>query len=173
MAQLPARYTRSFKEVPVRRLSILIGVALIAVSCGGGESGTTASTSGQFVDRVDVPTVVFDGTSCTYTGPETVDPGPVRMTLDNQSAIRVRIDVLKLPDDKSYDDVIAYVDSGEAEANQDSPDWVAQTRLVRAPANELITANRTLFGATFGILCYIGDTEPYAVTAVGSFDVLE
>ena len=60
-----------------------------------------------------------------------------------------RIDVLKLPDDKSYDDVIAYVDSGEAEANQDSPDWVAQTRLVRAPANELITANRTLFGATF------------------------
>ena len=66
------------------------------------------------------------------------------MTLDNQSAIRVRIDVLKLPDDKSYDDVIAYVDSGEAEANQDSPDWVAQTRLVlgRQPMSSLPPTGR-------------------------------
>ena len=95
------------------------------------------------------------------------------MTLDNRSDTRARIDILRLPDDKTFDDVVAYVESGEAEANQDSPDWVDQTRKIRAPANQLMGANRTLFDNTYGILCYIGETEPFAIQAVASFEVTE
>ena len=65
-----------------RRASALLGVAgLMLAGCGGGgggdaaESETTVSTFGQFADRADLPTVVFDGTTCTYIGPDTVEPG--------------------------------------------------------------------------------------------------
>lgn len=174
----------------------LTALALLAAACGGGGNGAeqpasdqgvqpvggaeaqdepeeTASTFGQFVDRADLPTVVYDGESCTYIGPEIVDPGPVRMVLDNRSGERARMDILRLPGDKNFDDLAAYVESGEAEANQDSPDWVTQTRKVRAPADQLIGANRTLFDNTYGILCYLGDEEPFRIEAVAAFEVLD
>lgn len=138
---------------------------------GGAESDTTVSTFGQFADRAELPTVVYDGTTCIYIGPETVDPGPVRMTLDNRSDTRARIDILRFPDDKTFEDLVDYVESGEAAANQDSPDWVDQTRKIRAPANQLMGANRTLFDNTYGILCYIGAEEPYEIQAVATFEV--
>lgn len=139
---------------------------------GGVESEATVSTFGQFADRADLPTVVYDGETCIYIGPETVDPGPVRMTLDNRSGTRARIDILRFPDGKTFDDLVDYVDSGEAAANQDSPDWVDQTRKIRAPANQLMGANRTLFDNTYGILCYIGEDEPFEVQAVATFQVV-
>lgn len=159
--------------------TLLVATMLLVAACGGGGGSTdqdpeaTIATFGQFVDRAAVPTVVYDGESCTYIGPETVDPGPVRMTLDNRSATRARMDILRFPDDKTFDDLVAYVESGDAEANQGSPDWVTQTRKVRAPAGELITANRTLSDNTYGILCYLGDAEPFRVEAVATFEVTE
>ncbi len=169
----------------------LAAVVLFAAACGGGDGGaaeqpasdgeaqpaeaaepeTTVSTFGQFVDRADLPTVIYDGETCTYIGPETVDPGPVRVVLDNRSGTRARMDILRFPDDKTFEDLAAYVESGEAEENQDSPDWVTQTRKVRAPANQLIGANRTMFDNTYGILCYLGDEEPFRIEAVAAFEV--
>lgn len=172
-----------------RALAWLVVLLPVVVACGGeggdpseqqadateqqGESEATVSTFGQFADRAELPTVVYDGETCTYIGPETVDPGPVRMTLDNRSGIRARIDILRFPEDRTFEDLVAYVESGEAAANQDSPDWVDQTRKIRAPANQLMGANRTLFNNTYGILCYIGDTEPFEVQAVAGFEVME
>ena len=170
-----------------RTLSVCFAAAaLLLAACGGTadgggdgggdgatESETTVSTFGQFADRADLPTVVYDGETCTYIGPETVDPGPVRMTLDNRSDIRARIDILRFPEDRTFEDLVEYVESGEAAANQDSPDWVDQTRKIRAPANQLMGANRTLFDNTYGILCYIGEAEPYEIQAVATFEVLE
>ncbi len=168
-----------FRALPV----CFAAAALLFAACGGDgdgggdggggatESETTVSTIGQFADRADLPTVVYDGDTCTYIGPETVDPGPVRMTLDNRSGTRARIDILRFPDDKTFDDLVAYVESGQAAANQDSPDWVDQTRKIRAPANQVMGANRTLFDNTYGILCYIGEAEPFEVQAVASFEV--
>ena len=165
---------------PTLRVCLAASLLLLAACGGNGEGGgsatdpeTTVSTFGQFADRAELPTVVYDGQACTYIGPETVAPGPVRMTLDNRSEIRARIDILRFPEDKTFEDLVAYVDSGEAAANQDSPDWVDQTRKIRAPANQLMGANRTLFDNTYGILCYIGETEPFEVQAVASFEVLE
>ena len=170
-----------FRTLPV----FFATAALLLAACGGDgegsdadvsevtESDTTVSTFGQFADRAELPTVVYDGESCTYIGPETVDPGPVRMTLDNRSDIRARIDILRFPEDKTFEDLVAYVESGEAAANQDSPDWVDQTRKIRAPANQLMGANRTLFDNTYGILCYIGEAEPYDIQAVATFEVTE
>ena len=163
----------------MKRLIPALLIALVVAACGGGDSEEppsdtpTSSTFGQFIERADVPTVVYDGTVCTFTGPETVAPGPVKITLDNRAATRARIDVLRLPDDKTYADVVAYVESGEAQANQDSPEWVTQTRIIRAPANELITANRAMFDNDFAILCYVGDNEPFTVSAVAGFTVSE
>ncbi|MCY4370159.1 MAG: hypothetical protein OXF41_12275 [bacterium] len=168
-----------------RTLPVLFAAAAILLTaCGGdgedgnegggaAESETTVSTFGQFADRAELPTVVYDGQTCTYIGPETVDPGPVRMTLDNRSGIRARIDILRFPEGKTFEDLAAYVESGEAATNQDSPDWVDQTRKIRAPANQLMGANRTLFDNTYGILCYIGETEPFEIQAVATFEVLE
>ncbi len=160
---------------------LLAVMLLVVTACGGdgenegaaAEPEITVSTFGQFADRADLPTVVYDGETCTYIGPETVDPGPVRMTLDNRSGTRARIDILRFPDGKSFDDLVAYVDSGEAATNQDSPDWVDQTRKIRAPANQMMGANRTLSDNTYGILCYIGEVEPFEVQAVATFEVLE
>jgi len=168
-----------FRDLPV----CLVAATLLFAACGGdggggGEGGgdeseTTVSTFGQFADRADLPTVVYDGEACTYIGPETVAPGPVRMTLDNRSDIRARIDILRFPEGRTFEDLAAYVDSGDAAANQDSPDWVDQTRKIRAPANQLMGANRTLFDNTYGILCYIGESAPFEIQAVATFEVLE
>ena len=166
-----------------RALVWLVVLLLVGAACGGeggggaeggdaGESETTVSTFGQFADRAELPTVVYDGETCKYIGPETVAPGPVRMTLDNRSGIRARIDILRFPEDKTFDDLVDYVESGDAAANQDSPDWVDQTRKIRAPANQLMGANRTLFDNTYGILCYIGESEPFEIQAVATFEVL-
>lgn len=166
-----------FRDLPV----CLVAATLLFAACGGGggdesggatESETTVSTFGQFADRAELPTVVYDGEACIYIGPETVDPGPVRMTLDNRSDTRARIDILRFPEGKTFEDLAAYVESGEADANQDSPDWVDQTRKIRAPANQLMGANRTLFDNTYGILCYIGETEPFEIQAVATFEVV-
>jgi len=169
-----------FRTLPV----FFAAAAVLLAACGGTgdgggdgggdatESETTVSTFGQFADRAELPTVVYDGETCTYIGPETVDPGPVRMTLDNRSDIRARIDILRFPEDKTFEDLVEYVESGDAAANQDSPDWVDQTRKIRAPANQLMGANRTLFDNTYGILCYIGETEPFEIQAVATFEVL-
>ena len=168
----------------LRALVWLVVLLLVVAACGGDgggdggdgdgtESETTVSTFGQFADRAELPTVVYDGETCTYIGPETVDPGPVRMTLDNRSDMRARIDILRFPEDKTFEDLVDYVESGDAAANQDSPEWVDQTRKIRAPANQLMGANRTLFDNTYGILCYIGEEEPFEVQAVATFEVLE
>ena len=171
----------------LRGAAALLGAAAVMLAaCGGGGNGdgagesgggdepeTTVSTFGQFADRAELPTVVYDGETCTYIGPETVDPGPVRMTLDNRSDTRARIDILRFPEDKTFEDLVAYVESGDAEANQGSPDWVDQTRKIRAPANQVMGANRTLFDNTYGILCYIGEAEPFVIQAVATFEVLE
>ena len=170
-----------FRTLPV----FLAAAALLLAACGGdgdstgegggdaAESETTVSTFGQFADRAELPTVVYDGETCTYIGPETVAPGPVRMTLDNRSDVRARIDILRFPEDRTFEDLVDYVESGDAAANQDSPDWVDQTRKIRAPANQLMGANRTLFDNTYGILCYIGESEPFEIEAVATFEVLE
>ena len=170
-----------FRTLPV----FFAAAALLLAACGGDgdgggegegdgtESETTVSTFGQFADRAELPTVVYDGETCTYIGPETVAPGPVRMTLDNRSDIRARIDILRFPEDRTFEDLVDYVESGEAAANQGSPDWVDQTRKIRAPANQLMGANRTLFDNTYGILCYIGESEPFEIQAVATFEVLE
>ena len=118
-----------FRDLPV----CLVAAALLFAACGGGEEGggageseTTVSTFGQFADRADLPTVVYDGEACTYIGPETVAPGPVRMTLDNRSDTRARIDILRFPEGRTFEDLVAYVDSGEAAANQGQPHPVRQ-----------------------------------------------
>ncbi len=95
------------------------------------------------------------------------------MMLDNRSPTRARIDGLRLPDDKTYQDVVACVESREAQANQESPDWVTETRIVRATANELVTANRTLFDNEGAILCYLGDVEPFTVSAIAGLTAAE
>ena len=149
---------------------------LLAAACGGGDAtppatteapaGTEASEPGVVattsapaaaaddeddplaVRRVaasDRPTVVFDGSECLYVGPEFVEEGPVRLSLDNESELRARLEVSKLADGKTWDDVLVFASSAEAVTGV-LPDWIVQSRKVRATGGREVTVTRALEG---------------------------
>ena len=183
-----------------RSSGLLLTAILIAAGCGSGDdtavapTGTSDAATTTFgtvapddddplerrrVQLSDIPTVVFDGTECLYTGPESVELGATRITVDNQSDSKMVLEVSLLPDDKTWEDVVAYVGSGEAATAGDVPEWISQSREVRASAGRDVTVTRQLDGGDYALTCFIGESDaltvqvsaPLAVLGEGKFCV--
>ena len=189
------------RSLYTRLSTLLLPLLLVAAACGSGDDTTPVATPAatpagtsdvadgptttfgtvdpddedplerRRVQLSEKPTIVFDGTECLYTGPESVELGATRITVDNQSDTRVVVEVSVLPEDKTWDDVVAYVDSGEAARTGDLPEWIPQSRKVTAPAGRDITVTRQLVGGNYAVTCFI-NSDPPTVMASAPLAVL-
>lgn len=98
----------------MRKLSImLIAISVIAAACSsasaeqGEEAPTptaaTPPTTETTVARSAAATVTYDGTNCTYDGPDTFVAGPLDITYVNDSDLEVGLHMARLFDDTDYE----------------------------------------------------------------------
>jgi hypothetical protein len=98
--------------VPARRLAL--GAAAIFGLVFGG--GAVALAAHSIIDSGDVPTVAYDGESCTYQGPRTFEPGVTAFRVVNQTDREGDGDALaavvgRLPDNVTLDHFTLEVNS--------------------------------------------------------------
>ena len=120
------------------------------------------------------PRVTFDGASCNYDGPRTVQPGGVTVTFNNTSDQYAAVAFLKLPDDgTARTDALALVGEDLVVPETDDP-AVQLVGTILAEPGEEVTQDAPLPTATFVIDCAIfsGDQPSHAWRAA-AIDVKE
>ncbi len=122
----------------------LLGVLVIFVACSGNGDGGAGSNL----------EVTFDGTDCAFRGPETVSESNIRFLVDNQSATVVTLDVLRLEEGRSFDDLASHIDSGGSSA--DLPSWAASVKATPAAAGEKTTFGMALSAGNYALVCLTG-----------------
>ncbi len=134
----------------------LLGVLVIAAcgGTGGGEGGGSLE-------------VTFDGTVCGFRGPDTVSESNIGVLIDNQAATVVTLDVLRLEEGKSFDDLALHIEGVEG------PDYLpgraSSITATPAAAGEKTTFGMALTAGSYALVCV---TElPLGVQAVAPFSV--
>ena len=145
-----------------RRLSasILFGAllsVLVIAACGGngdGEGGGSLE-------------VTFDGTVCGFRGQDTVSQSNISVLIDNQAATVVTLDVLRLEEGRSFDDLASHVEG--VEGPDYLPSWASSITATPAAAGEKTTFGMALTAGSYALVCV---TElPLGVQAVAPFTV--
>ncbi len=68
--------------------------------------------------------VTFDGKTCEYDGPQVIREGEITMIMNNLSDSPVTLDLAKLDDDKTWQDMLEYI--GEPGSYKQRPDWITK-----------------------------------------------
>lgn len=85
------------------------------------------------LSRTNEPTVSFDGTVASYTGPDVLDSGIVAFTLENSSDGNVSFGLTLVKDTWTLDDAKAY------EGTESTPPWIAdRSSLTTVGPNEVV-----------------------------------
>ncbi len=108
------------------------------------------------------------GTDCAYGGPDTVSQSNIGFLVDNQSAMVVTLDVLRLEEGKSFDDLVSYINSGGSSA--DVPSWAPSVKATPAAAGEKTTFGMALSAGNYALVCLTG-LPLVGVQAVAPFAV--
>jgi hypothetical protein len=121
-------------------------VLALAAACSdddGGEDGQTTLD------------VTFDGVACTYDGPANVSAGQVTFVFDNQSQASARLDVGKLDEGKTMDDLLeADAQVGTEAEELGRPPWISGGDVFESPAGETTTNELTLVSAgDYSLIC--------------------
>ena len=132
----------------------LLGVLVIAACGGNGEGGGSLE-------------ITFDGTDCGFRGSETVTESNISVLIDNQAATVVTLNVLRLEEGRSFDDLASHIEG--AEGPDDLPSWVSSITATPAAAGEKTTFGMALTAGSYALVCV---TElPLGVQAVAPFTV--
>ena len=132
----------------------LLGVLVIAACGGNGEGGGSLE-------------ITFDGTDCGFRGSETVSESNISVLIDNQAATVVTLNVLRLEEGKSFDDLASHIEG--AEGPDDLPSWASSITANPAAAGEKTTFGMALTAGSYALVCV---TElPLGVQAVAPFTV--
>ena len=132
----------------------LLGVLVIA-ACGGNGAGCGSLE------------ITFDGTDCGFRGSETVTESNISVLIDNQAATVVTLNVLRLEEGRSFDDLASHIEG--AEGPDDLPSWATSITATPAPAGEKTTFGMALTAGSYALVCV---TElPLGVQAVAPFTV--
>ncbi len=135
----------------------LLGVLVIA-ACGGngdGEGGGSLE-------------ITFDGTDCGFRGPETVSENNISVVVNNQAARVVTLEVLRLEEGRSFDDLASHIEG--LEGPNHLPSWASSITANPAAAGEKTTFGLALTAGSYALACV---TEPpLVVQAVAPFTVV-
>jgi hypothetical protein len=66
----------------------------------------------------------FDGTTCEYDGPKVILEDEITLILDNLTGFPAFVDLAKLDDDKTWQDMLNYI--GEPGSYKQRPDWITK-----------------------------------------------
>ena len=122
---------------------LMLTSALLLTACAGGdasgegpeETATTDLAQDEVADdgtEQETLSVAFDGSSCTYDGPEQLSAGDVTLQGTNDSDLFLTVSIDLLIDGATVDDFVEYLQPEPREGG--APDFVEnQTQVVVAP----------------------------------------
>ena len=68
--------------------------------------GCSANVDVEAVEVTEDFIVTFDGSSCKYDGPKVIREGEITLIMDNHTDTPVGLDLAKLDDDKTWQDIL-------------------------------------------------------------------
>ena len=86
--------------------------------------GCSAQVEVEAVEVTEDLIVTFDGSSCKYDGPQVIREGEITMITDNISDSPVGLDLAKLDDDKTWQDMLDYI--GEPGSHKQRPYFITK-----------------------------------------------
>jgi hypothetical protein len=101
-------------------INILPVVALAAILI----VGCTAKVEVEAIEVTEDLIVTFDGSSCKYDGPQVIREGEITMIMNNLSDSPVGLDLAKLDDDKTWQDMLDYI--GEPGSHKQRPYFITK-----------------------------------------------
>ena len=108
--------------------STLIVFLFIAVACVF-TSGCSPEEEVEAVEVTEDLIFTFDGKTCEYDGPKVVVEGEITLILENLSDLPAFVDLAKLDDDKTWEDMLNYI--GEPGSYKQRTTWI--TKETRKP----------------------------------------
>ncbi len=108
--------------------STLIVFLFIAVACVF-TSGCSPEEEVEAVEVTEDLIFTFDGKTCEYDGPKVVVEGEITLILENLSDLPAFVDLAKLDDDKTWEDMLNYI--GEPGSYKQRTIWI--TKETRKP----------------------------------------
>ena len=111
----------------IQRTPIIVFL-FIAITCIVS-SGCTPEEEVEAVEVTEDLVFVFDSKACEYDGPKVVLEGEITTILENLTDFPAFIDLAKLDDDKTWEDMLNYI--GEPGSYKQRPIWI--TKETRKP----------------------------------------
>ena len=91
----------------------------------------------------------FDGIDCTYSGPQEVSESDIGLRVDNQAEAVLTLEVFRLQEGRSLDDLVAHFGGGSAEP---SP-WTRSVGSVPTPAGGTANFGMALSAGNYALVC--------------------
>lgn len=136
----------------IKSLCIFILTMLVLVGC------TQSETDKDIV-------ITFDGEECTYDGPSVVDGGEQIITLKNNSGWEVNLDVSRIDEGKTWQDVLDH-ESGLESGHR--PAWLTSVVIGTSPDNPE-AREYTLTEGLYSIVCW--SSSPHVVWPAAPLEV--
>jgi hypothetical protein len=113
--------------------------------------------------------ISFDGGSCALEGPTSLSTGPITVFFYNESEDGAAVELLKLKDDKTMQDLI---DDVERRPTEGAPDWVMVWGIWKTvQPGEVYSPRGVLRPGIYGVVC--GRVNPHRVWFGGGVTVEE
>lgn len=99
-------------------------ISLVVVLAALWIGGCSAKAEVEAVEVTEDLIVTFDGSSCTYDGPQVIREGEITMIMDNLTDTPVGLDLAKLDDGKTWQDMLDYI--GEPGSHKQRPYFITK-----------------------------------------------
>ena len=144
-------------RAPLFAATLVVMLGIIAGACGDDGQDEASSTL----------QVTFDGTDCTYSGPEEVSESDIGVRVDNRSEEAVTLDVFRLQEGNTFDDLVAHIGAGSAE----TPTWARLVGSMPTSAGETANFGMALSAGNYALVCSTDLPRPQ-MQAVAAFTVV-
>ncbi|MCJ7566858.1 MAG: hypothetical protein MUO58_04900 [Anaerolineales bacterium] len=106
------------------KLHSIVNIPLVVAFAAIWIVGCSAKVDVEAVEVTEDLTVTFDGSSCKYDGPQVIREGEITMIMNNLSDSPVFVDLARLDDDKTWQDMLDYI--GEPGSYKQRPGWITK-----------------------------------------------
>ncbi|MEA1976568.1 MAG: hypothetical protein U9N80_01560 [Chloroflexota bacterium] len=102
----------------------IVNILLVGALAAIWLVGCSTKVEVEAVEVTEDLILTFDGSSCKYDGPQVIREGEITMIMNNLSDSPVGLDLAKLDDDKTWQDMLDYI--GEPGSNKQRPYFITK-----------------------------------------------